>query len=96
MKNTFAMAIAATMLLSLYAAAQKTGSDAKTTIDAAVAAMGSAGLQSIQYSGTGSFYATGQAYGPGGPWPRYTLKKYTMLVNYTAPAMRQEVVRIDD
>src|SRR5690349_18697861 len=96
MKNTFAMAIAATMLLSLYAAAQKTGSDAKTTIDAAVAAMGTAGLQSIQYSGTGSFYATGQAYVPGGPWPRYTLKKYTMLVNYTAPAMRQALVRIDD
>ena len=96
MKKIFAMAIAATMLLSIRAAAQNAGSEAKTAIDVAAAAMGTAGLQSIQYSGTGSFFATGQAYVPGGPWPRYKITKYTMLVNYTAPAMRQELVRIDD
>jgi glyoxylase-like metal-dependent hydrolase (beta-lactamase superfamily II) len=96
MKKTLLIAIGTMFVLSLYASAQKTGPDAKATIDAAVAAMGTSGLQSIQYSGTGSFYATGQAYEPGGPWPRYTLKKYTMLVNYMAPAMRQELVRTDD
>jgi glyoxylase-like metal-dependent hydrolase (beta-lactamase superfamily II) len=96
MKKLFLMAIAATLLLSLNVTAQNAGPEAKTAIDAAMAAMGTAGLQSIQYSGSGSFYATGQAYEPGGPWPHYTLKKYTMLVNYTAPAMRQELVRIDD
>ena len=96
MKKTFVIAIVATLLLSLRVSAQNAGSDAKAAIDAAVAAMGTGGMKSIQYSGTGSFYATGQAYEPGGPWPRYTLKKYTMLVNYTAPAMRQELVRIDD
>jgi glyoxylase-like metal-dependent hydrolase (beta-lactamase superfamily II) len=96
MKKTCAIAIAGTLLLSSHVSAQNTGSDAKAAIDKAVAAMGTAALQSIQYDGTGSFYATGQAYEPGGPWPRYTLKKYTMLVNYTAPAMRQELVRIDD
>jgi glyoxylase-like metal-dependent hydrolase (beta-lactamase superfamily II) len=96
MKKTFVIVIAAALLLSLQVSAQNPGSDAKTAINAAVAAMGTAGLQSVQYSGTGSFYATGQAYEPGGPWPRYTLKKYRMLVNYTAPAMRQELVRIDD
>jgi len=96
MKKRFVVAIAATMLLSLHVAAQNAGADAKTVIDAAVTAMGTAKLQSIQYNGSGSFYATGQAYEPGGPWPRYTLKKYTMLVNYTAPTMRQELVRIDD
>jgi glyoxylase-like metal-dependent hydrolase (beta-lactamase superfamily II) len=84
------------MLLALPTAAQNSSSDAKTVMDAATAAMGSAKLQAVQYSGTGSFYATGQAYEPGGPWPRYTLKKYTMYANYTAPAMRQELVRIDD
>jgi glyoxylase-like metal-dependent hydrolase (beta-lactamase superfamily II) len=96
MKKLFVLAIAATMLLSMRAAAQNAGADAKTVIDAAVTAMGTAKLQSIQYNGSGSFYATGQAYEPGGPWPRYTVKKYTMLLNYTAPAMRQELVRIDD
>ncbi len=96
MKKIFALAIAATTLLSIRAAAQNAGSEAKTAIDAAAAAMGTARLQSIQYSGTGSFFATGQAYVPGGPWPRYKITKYTMSVNYTAPAMRQELVRIDD
>jgi glyoxylase-like metal-dependent hydrolase (beta-lactamase superfamily II) len=96
MKNLFVVAIAATMLLSMRAAAQNAGADAKSVIDAAAAAMGTTGLQSIQYNGTGSFFATGQAYVPGGPWPRYTVKKYTMLLNYATPAMRQELVRIDD
>lgn len=100
MKKAFWVATAAIVLLSLNAADKNAASggqqNAKSVIDAALAAMGTASLQSIQYSGTGSFYATGQAYGPGGPWPRYTIKKYTMLVNYNAPAMRQELVRIDD
>lgn len=77
-------------------AAQNAGSDAKATIDAAAAAMGTTALRSIQYTGTGQFYATGQAYHPGGPWPRYTVKKYTMSVNYATPMMRQELVRVDD
>ena len=60
------LSIAATILLSLPVTAQNAGpqnagSEAKTAIDAAVAAMGTAGLQSVQYSGTGSFFATGQA-----------------------------------
>ena len=96
MKKTIVIAIAGAMLLSLHVAAQNAGPDAKSAIDAAMAAMGTAGLQSIRYTGTGSFYATGQAYVPGGPWPRYKVTKYTMSVNYTAPAMRQELVRIDD
>jgi glyoxylase-like metal-dependent hydrolase (beta-lactamase superfamily II) len=96
MKKTFVIAIAATTLLPLHVAAQSAGQDAKTIIDAAAAAMGTAGLQSIQYTGTGSTNPTGQAYLSGGPWPRFKVTKYTMSVNYTVPAMRQELVRIDD
>jgi glyoxylase-like metal-dependent hydrolase (beta-lactamase superfamily II) len=96
MKKTLVIAVAATTLLSLKVAGQSTAQDARAVIDAAAAAMGTAGLQSIQYSGTGSTNPTGQAYLSGGPWPRYTVTKYTMSVNYTAPAMRQELVRIDD
>ena len=53
MKKTFAIALAATTLLSLEVAGQNTAQDAKAVIDAAAAALGTAGLQSIQYSGTG-------------------------------------------
>jgi hypothetical protein len=96
MTKTFAVAVAATVLLSLQVAAQNPPPDVRTVIDAAAAAMGAGGLQSIQFSGTGSTNPTGQAFTSGGPWPRFTVTKYTMSVNYTAPAMRQELVRIDD
>ena len=70
--------------------------DAIAALDAASNAMGTATLQSLRYTGTGSNNSLGQAYSSGGAWPRFTVKKYTALVNYTAPAMRQEIVRIDD
>ncbi len=76
--------------------AQDASQDAGAVIDAAAAAMGTAALQSVQYSGTGSVNPTGQACTSGGLWPRFTVTKYVMSVNYAAPAMRQELVRIDD
>src|SRR5579862_4220277 len=94
--SIFVAAVALLLFGLARSAAQNTGSDVKVAIDAAAAAMGTIALQSIQYTGTGQFYATGQAYHPGGPWPRYTIKKYTMSVNYATPMMRQELVRIDD
>ena len=96
MKKTFVIAVAATTLLSVQLAAQDPTQDARAVIDAAAAAMGATSLQSIRYTGTGSTNPTGQAFMTGGPWPRFTVTKYTMLVNYTVPAMRQELVRIDD
>lgn len=96
MTKTFAIAVAATTLLSLQLAAQNPPPNARAVVDAASAAMGAGSLQSIQFSGTGSTNPTGQAFITGGPWPRYTVTKYTMFLNYAAPAMRQELVRIDD
>ena len=79
MKKALTITITAMILLAARGHAQNTASEAKTAIDAAVAAMGTTALQSIQYTGKGNYYATGQAYEPGGPWPRYTITKYTVL-----------------
>jgi len=73
-----------------------TAEDARGVIDRATGAMGTASLQSLQYSGTGSNYIVGQAETPGGPWPRFTVKKYAALLNYAIPLMRQDIVRVDD
>src|ERR1041385_4437015 len=89
-------ATAAVALLSLHAAAQTSAPDAGAWINAATTAMGTAKLRSLQYTATGSFNATGNAYTSGGPWPRCTVTKYTMSIDYTIPALRQELVRIDD
>lgn len=85
-----------TLVVAALLAASAAGQDAMAVIDTASKAMGTSTLQSIQYSGTGSVNPTGQAAITGGPWPRFTVTKYTALLNYTVPAMRQELVRIDD
>src|SRR5579864_9239926 len=70
--------------------------DANSVIEASAKAMGTTALQSIRYTGTGTNNSVGQAFTPGGPSPRYQVKKYVALVNYSVPAMRQEIVRIDN
>jgi glyoxylase-like metal-dependent hydrolase (beta-lactamase superfamily II) len=96
MKTRTVVVIAASVLLSWRTHAQSPAPDADTVIKAITTAMGTAQLRSLQYTGTGSIYSTGQAYQAGGAWPRYTLTKYTMSVDYGVPAMRQELVRVDD
>jgi len=92
----FIVVVAAATLFSIHAAAQQSTPDADSVIKAVTAAMGTARLRSVQYTGTGSINMTGQAYTTGGAWPRYTVTKYTMSVDYSLPVMRQELIRIDD
>jgi len=92
LRRSVPSALLVVFLFALHARAQ----DAAAVIDAASKAMGTGTLQSIQYTGTGSTNPTGQQYTPLGPWPRFTVTKYTAMVNYTVPAMRQEMIRIDD
>lgn len=67
--------------------------NAPSPLDAAARALGSTGLHSIQYAGTGANFAFGQAYSAGAPWPRFNLKTYVVAIDYTSPAMRVEFER---
>jgi glyoxylase-like metal-dependent hydrolase (beta-lactamase superfamily II) len=96
MRKMLSLVIAAVVVLSFDTAAQNNGTDAASLITAATMAMGTATVRALQYTGTGSTNPTGQAYTTGGPWPRFTVTKYTMSIDYSVPAMRQELVRIDD
>jgi glyoxylase-like metal-dependent hydrolase (beta-lactamase superfamily II) len=69
------------------------GCSQPTGVSAAADAMGAATLNSIEYSGTGTQYAFGQAPSPGEAWPRFDAKTYTVAVNYQTPALRLEMVR---
>ena len=60
---------------------------------AAADAMGATNLNSIQLSGSGANYAFGQAYTPGGPWPRFEVKTYTVAIDYQTPAMKLDMLR---
>jgi glyoxylase-like metal-dependent hydrolase (beta-lactamase superfamily II) len=96
MKNIFVLVAATLSLVSIDTTAQNAAPDPAALTNAATAAMGTAKLRSLQYTATGSFGATGNAYTSGGPWPRFTVTTYTMSIDYSVPAMRQELVRIDD
>ena len=60
---------------------------------AAADAMRATNLNSIQLSGSGANYAFGQAYTPGGPWPRFEVKTYTVAIDYQTPAMKLDMLR---
>ena len=64
-----------------------------TGVAAAAEAMGVMNLNTIEYSGSGSQYAFGQAATPGGRWPRFEAKSYAVAVDYQTPAMRLDMVR---
>jgi glyoxylase-like metal-dependent hydrolase (beta-lactamase superfamily II) len=72
------------------------GQDATATLDDVAKAMGITNLTSIEYSGSGSSYNFGQAVNVHLPWPHFVLKTYVADLDYTTPAMRQEMFRVQD
>src|SRR5437016_1382993 len=89
MLKKLVLALALTLLGSGLANAQ----DAKAVLDGVSKAMGD--VKSLQYGGSGAYFAFGQAFAPGAPWPRFGVKTYTRTVDYETPAMRDEYVRAD-
>ena len=86
MKKTLIIAVAIAGLCAVAARAQ----DAKTTLDTAAAALGATNLKTIEFSGRGSDFMFGQAYDGSNPWPRFNLPTYSMTIDYTIPAMRDD------
>lgn len=69
--------------------------DAKTVLANASKAMGADNLKSIQYSGTATEFAFGQAFTVSSPWPGFVDKSYTRTINFETPAWRVDRVLAD-
>jgi len=82
-----------TAVLGLALAVAVSGCSRPTGVAAAADAMGAATLNSIHFSGSGSQFPFGQAYTPGGAWPRFDANSYVVDVDYQAPAMKVDMVR---
>ncbi|MGH9255834.1 MAG: MBL fold metallo-hydrolase [Vicinamibacterales bacterium] len=82
-----------TLAVGLVLAVAIAGCSRPTGVAAAAEAMGATTLNSIQYSGSGSNFAFGQAAAPGAPWPRFVVKTYDIAIDYQAPAMRLDMLR---
>jgi glyoxylase-like metal-dependent hydrolase (beta-lactamase superfamily II) len=86
MKKTviIALALAGSCVISAW------GQDAKTALDAASAALGATNVKTIEIAGRGYDFMFGQAYDGARPWPRFYLPNYTLTIDYTIPAMRDD------
>lgn len=86
----FIVLIVSSALLSSGAAPAQ---DARSVVDGVARAIGAASVRTLQYSGSGYVYGFGQSYQPGGPWVKFNLKGYTLLMDYERQASREEQVR---
>ena len=50
--------------------------------------------KTFQFTGNGTMYSLGQSTSPAAPWPRSFVKSMTRVYDFTAGAMRDEVVRM--
>src|SRR5437867_9619905 len=65
----------------------------KAALDAAASALGATNLRSIEFSGRGFDFMFGQAYDPNSPWPRFGVPRYSVSIDYTTPAIRDDRTR---
>jgi glyoxylase-like metal-dependent hydrolase (beta-lactamase superfamily II) len=75
-----------------WAAPAALGQDAKTILSNVSKAMGAQNLKTVQYSGTATEFAFGQAVTPSSPWPGFAETSYTRTINYETPAWRVDRV----
>src|SRR4030095_8144016 len=66
------------------------------SLEKAITAMGTANLNSVQYSGTGKSGVLGQSHLAGMPWPMLIVKSYTRGIDYTNMTSNEDVVRVYD
>jgi glyoxylase-like metal-dependent hydrolase (beta-lactamase superfamily II) len=94
--NAFALALLRTTLIAASLAALASCAappqDAADVLARASEAMGSTRLETLRYSAEGTGYTFGQAYHPGGAWPKITLHSVTRSIDYRSGTMRDEIV----
>ena len=67
-------------------------SAADATLERIAAAMRVNDVKSVRYAGQGTGWTFGQAYTPGGVWPKVRLDTWTRTINYETGAMREDIV----
>src|SRR3984893_7558919 len=82
-------------ILAAWAAPAARAQEAKGVLSNASKAMGADGVKSVQYSGTATEFAFGQAVNVSSPWPGFAEKSYTRTINYETPAWHVDRVLAD-
>src|SRR5499427_4964719 len=85
--------IAALLALKVVMGDTLRAQDARGVLQAAVRAMGTANVKTIQYSGTGWNAAVGQSCSPQDDWPHSAVTRYSRAIDYEAKSSREEITR---
>ena len=80
-------------LIAFFFPAAGLSQDGRKTLEATGKALGADSLKSLQFSGTGSSFASGQSAVPGAPWPKFNLVSFTRQINYETASVRDDLVR---
>jgi glyoxylase-like metal-dependent hydrolase (beta-lactamase superfamily II) len=80
-------------LVAWLAPAAAAAEAADAVIARAERAMGSAGVKTLRFAGSGTGATFGQAYVPGGPWPKLTISSLSRVLDYPNAALREESAR---
>src|ERR1044071_2609389 len=62
----------------------------RSAIDAALETRGANAVRTLQFTASGATFTVGQNFTPDDPWPRVTLKRYVVLLDYEHARIRQE------
>jgi len=87
-KSAVLLLLATVATAAAWSAPAALGQDVKTILSNVSKAMGADGLKTLQYSGTATEFAFGQAVNPSSPWPGFAEKSYTRTINYETPGWR--------
>ena len=84
--------LALTVLLLLLGAVRVRAND--TDLQRIADALDVSTTKTFQFTANGTMFAFGQSTSPAAPWPRSFVKSMTRVYDFTAGAMRDEVVRM--
>jgi hypothetical protein len=80
--------------LALLLFAGSKGWAAESDLQQIAAALDVSTTKTFQFTGNGTMFSLGQSTSPAEPWPRFFVKSMTRVYDFTAGAMRDEVVRM--
>ena len=78
--------------VGLLSACASTPQPATDELARSSSAMGAAQLKTLRYTAEGTGFTCGQAYAPGGAWPRINVHSMTRSIDYEAAAFHDEIV----
>ena len=81
------------LALAVVAPAASAAVDAAGVLRRAAAAMGASDLKSIGFAGSGTGATFGQAFTPGGPWPKLNYSSFARLADYENGVLRETFAR---